>query len=122
MLTFISIAGFLLAVVVFLNVLQSGSPRSVTATAGNSHRPRPGVKAGTAVAKVLREMKPDTDRPRICPVCGTMLSQEHFLFAAMEPEPTTNRKRQVQIYGCPFCYSSDGVNLQKNNIEMLDPM
>jgi len=113
MLTFISVAGFLLAVVVFLNILQTGTAKTVPAAPGSfSHhgRTRPGVKAGPDVGRVLREMKPDVQRPRICPVCGTMLSQEHFLYAAMEPEPSTNRKRQVQIYGCPFCYDSDGVN------------
>ncbi len=131
MLTFISIAGFLIAVIIFLNLLQAGSPvkAGVTGSSVNSgfsgrmaHQERKGVPAGSGVAKVLREMKPDVQRPRICPVCGTVLSQEDYLFAAMEPEPSTNRKRQVQIYGCPFCYDSDGVNLRKNRIETMEPV
>ena len=60
-------------------------------------------------------------RPRICPICGTFLARHDHLFAQMgpEPPPDSERKRQVHIYGCPYCYPPTRAkreNLQETDI------
>ena len=61
--------------------------------------------------------EPGLPRPRICPLCGTVLSHEDYLVAAIS-EQIEGLKRQAHIYGCPYCFETDGVNLNagaKNN-------
>ncbi len=59
---------------------------------------------------------------RLCPICRTALSNNECLICAMEPEvqnlsiqtqqsPEKNKKRQVHIYGCKYCFTSGGINL-----------
>jgi len=57
-------------------------------------------------------------RPRICPICGTYLTKNDYLYAAMGPEPGEQslRKRQVKIYGCPYCYPEKKSGLQKTTL------
>ena len=54
--------------------------------------------------------EPGTLRPRICPLCGTLLSPDDYLVAALSEE-IQGIKRQAHIYGCTYCYATDGVNL-----------
>lgn len=51
-----------------------------------------------------------SERPRLCPVCGTLLTQEEYLIAAIFPDLGPTQKRQAHIYGCPHCYLTGGVN------------
>lgn len=43
-------------------------------------------------------------RPRVCPMCGTILSQHEYLFASILPEMMANGKKQAHIYGCKYCF------------------
>lgn len=118
MLTLVSIVGLALAVIVFLNMLsppQTGQKKKET---HNGHDPENPPRLDNR--KVLRT-EPNVPRPRICPVCGTVLGQEDYLFAALEPEPSTQRKRQAHIYGCRFCVATDGVNLSREKISQIEP-
>ncbi len=46
---------------------------------------------------------------RTCPICKTSLQRNEFLYCAMSPEAKHSKHheqvRQVQIYGCRYCYA-----------------
>jgi len=120
MMTLLTMAGFLIAVVVFLNLLTASESTKKANQSVYSRSNPPRLDNG----KVLRQTEESGPRPRICPVCGTMLSQEDYLIAAMEPDPGAGKKRRAQIYGCPFCYTTGGVNLHQNKeleMEKIEP-
>ena len=52
---------------------------------------------------------------RICPLCQSELSKDEFLYCAMSPENKSNNNtlRQVQIYGCKYCYGDKNFKLNK---------
>jgi len=112
MLTFVTLVGLGIAIIVFLNFLQTGSPSAASAKSG-SERPRVDPRRIKETRKKWDE-NPPLPRPRICPLCGTMLEQHEYLLAALEPEPVGNRKRQAQIYGCPYCITNDGVSKSRS--------
>lgn len=82
--------------------------------------PRPGKDRLDPRAVFQGEWKQkEVPRPRICPLCGTYLSREDYLFSQMGPEPPPGsaRKRQVHIYGCPYCFGSRaGQDFQQTNL------
>jgi cytidyltransferase-like protein len=77
-----------------------------------------GSPVGADDVVVVGHMKA-AERPRICPVCGTPLSQDEYLIAAIFPDLGPNQKRQAHIYGCRHCYVSGGVNLTRVHPETL---
>ncbi|MCB1139211.1 MAG: hypothetical protein KDK23_10670 [Leptospiraceae bacterium] len=121
MLTLVAVAGLCLAVIVFLNML---SPSALQPAGGELHKKRSGSNNEDPPrldAKRVLKMEPGPQRPRICPVCGTLLGQTDYLFAALEPEPKTERKRQAHIYGCPYCLDQDGVVRKKKSTTEIEP-
>jgi len=84
--------------------------------------PSNGIKAGVdrEDPRLIFKGKWDKNvpRPRICPICGTYLEKKDYLFAAMgpEPPPEASYKRQVKIYGCPYCYPEKNPKLTKTAI------
>ena len=119
MLTLVAVAGLCLAVIVFLNML---SPTALQPAEGSLRKKTSmSEKPPRLNAKKVLQMDPGPDRPRICPVCGTLLSQTDYLFAALEPEPKTERKRQAHIYGCPYCLDSDGVVRTGKKVTEIEP-
>jgi len=120
MLTLVAVAGLCLAVIVFLNML---SPSALQPASGTMHKKKgqPDQDPPRLDAKKVLNMDPGPQRPRICPVCGTLLSQTDYLYAALEPEPKTERKRQAHIYGCPYCLDQDGVARNKKSIAEIEP-
>lgn len=107
MLMFVTLAALSIAVIVFLNFLNLSSGQSPA---------KPAATQRLDAAKVLR--MPAQDRPRICPVCGTVLGQEDYLMASIFPDPGPEKKRQAHIYGCVHCYATEGVNLR---LKKMDP-
>ncbi|MFN3605226.1 MAG: hypothetical protein ACK4UJ_11015 [Leptonema sp. (in: bacteria)] len=75
-----------------------------------------------AIKKTLKEnrTKEKEKRLRICPICGTILSEKEYLIAAFEPLEHPQKKRKVQIYGCIYCFTTDGVNLKKDQLDPSD--
>jgi hypothetical protein len=112
MLTFVTIVGLALAVIVFLNLLQAGNSGAARTKSNEPPGINPRMIART---RKVWEEHPEILRPRICPLCGTMLEQNEYLLAALEPENPQRKgqKRQAQIYGCPYCVTTDGVNKTK---------
>ena len=108
MLTFVTLAALSIAVIVFLNFLNLSSGKAPVQPAASGQR--------LDAAKVLR--MPAQNRPRICPVCGTVLGPEDYLMASIFPEPGPEKKRQAHIYGCVHCYATEGVNLR---LKKMDP-
>lgn len=107
MLVFVTLAALSIAVIVFLNFLNlPGAPKD------NATAPVARLDAG----KVLR--MPPQNRPRICPVCGTLLAPSDYLLASIFPDPGPERKRQAHIYGCVHCCATEGVNL---SLKKMDP-
>ncbi|MBX7058665.1 MAG: hypothetical protein K1X75_11425 [Leptospirales bacterium] len=109
MMTLLSLAGIVVAVVVFLNLLQARDrlergPLPASVLADGEQRDRAGRSE-----RILRSA-PDR---RICPVCKTGLTREEYLICAMDAERGASQKRQVHIYGCPHCFLTDGVNLSR---------
>ena len=121
MLFLLSLAGLGIAVVVFLNMLSASQKGGTSGgkDSSNSSEDPPRVN----VKKMLKAAAQDTNfpRPRICPVCGTVLAQHEYLTAALEPEPTGGGKRQAQIYGCRYCYLTEGVNLKSQELSQIEP-
>lgn len=120
MLIFLTILGLGLALLLFLNGLHAAD-RVKTGTAQKS---KGHVSSEPVVldSRKVMQMAPGEKRPRICPVCGTMLSQADYLIAALEPEPRTERRRQAHIYGCPYCLENGGVNLHRERqLTRLEP-
>jgi hypothetical protein len=108
MLMFVTVVALVVALIVFLNVLPSS--RNTTQSLSS-------VPDRVNPATVYRNQKKTSGPlPRICPVCGSVLSQTEYLLAAIE-EPREGRKRQAQIYGCPHCFITDGVNLNLGKME-----
>ncbi len=118
---FLSVIGVIIGFVVFINFISAGDDlkRAINGkgSKGNNNSERPRLDAG----KVLRNNS-DTGqpRPRICPVCGTLLDQSEYLLASIEPGDD-NRKRQAHIYGCKYCFTTSGVNLNKEKITSIEP-
>lgn len=115
MMLFLTLVGVGLALILFLNGLQ----------AADRVRAPKKKKAGEVPpvldAKKVLKMPAGEQRPRICPVCGTLLGPQDYLIAALEPEPKTERKRQAHIYGCPFCFETGGVNINRRQLSHIEP-
>ena len=103
------ILGITIAVTIFLNLL---STKDFLKKADKKGKKDPEILD----ARKVFQMKSNVPRPRICPVCGTLLNQEEYLIASIEPE-REGQKRQAHIYGCKYCFTTDGVNIQYGRME-----
>lgn len=121
MLIFLTVVGLGLAVLVFLNGIQAGDRARRNPLSARESRPGHDGPPVLDPKKVLK-MPSGPTRPRVCPVCGTMLAETDYLIAALEAEPRGDRRRQAHIYGCPYCLANGGVNLEKGRQLMrLEP-
>ncbi len=119
MMTVLTIAGLAIAVIVFLNMLQAKDNVNNLGAKKEPEGPKepPRVNARRWMEHAT---KPGELRPRICPLCGTVLSQEDYLIAAIGEDHGVG-KRQAHIYGCRFCFASDGVNTRVGELTRMEP-
>lgn len=117
MLTFITVAGVAIALIVFLNLLNAGHKEAKGDAIDFDGPDRPRVNARRHLQR--RDRPSDVPRLRVCPVCGTVLNQTEYLFASFGDE--SGGKRQAHIYGCRHCFRTDGVNVNRGQIERVDP-
>jgi hypothetical protein len=110
MMTLLSLAGLIIGVVIFLNLLQA---KEKVDRIGKPEAPAASGASGAASVKGGSGRLPAAPQRRICPVCRTGLTQEEYLICAMDSDLGENRKRQVHIYGCRHCFLTDGVNLAR---------
>ncbi len=122
MLTILSLAGLAIALILFLNLLSAGDTVRGVASSLKRKGESDGKESLPPRGDPSRIYRGESEgpRPRICPVCGTLLSKEDYLIAALEPETAGGGKRQAHIYGCPYCYTTGGVNLSKKGGMSLD--
>lgn len=119
MLTIVTLAGLAIGVIVFLNLLHSREILQRRPAKQYTNKMPPSTKNP---AKLLnKSINRAQARPRICPLCGTLLSKEDYLLAALAPEPNGGGKRQAQIYGCRYCYETDGVNIRGSELLEMEP-
>lgn len=110
MTTVLSIAGFAIAIVIFLNLLHA---KDTIKEAAQSDEEKAAQEERRSEAR--RVLKTASSR-RMCPVCRTGLTREEYLICAMDENRGINSKRQVHIFGCPHCFTTDGVNFKKYEI------
>lgn len=113
MLTLITAAGLILAVIVFLNLISAGKVQKLESD-DLAERPRANVRKIMAA----QAESPQQPRLRLCPLCGTVLNQDEYLFASFLDEPPGGGKRQAHIYGCRHCFTTDGVNVGRSGREL----
>jgi len=113
MMSFISLVGFVVAIIIFLNLLSAQGGKRPIARKDGIERERYDIK------KIAAMKEEDGPRPRVCPVCGTLLSQTEYLIASIDRE-REGVKRQAHIYGCPHCYATDGVNMSQQ-LSRMEP-
>lgn len=117
MMLIISILGLLIGVLVVLHILDLLNKTKTSNIVRNE--PKTPESLQRAINKTLKEnqQKESEKRLRICPICGTILSQTDYLIAAFEEVKDPNKKRRVHIYGCPYCIVNDGVIKTKDKID-----
>ena len=118
MLVLVSLIGFIVATIFILNMFSAADSfkRIKEPETKNAKRERVDVKK-----HLKRAAESDKPRLRVCPVCGTVLTSEEYLIAALDPVEREGAKRRANIYGCPHCFSTNGVNLNQENFTSIEP-
>lgn len=113
-----SIFGLLIATLVILYLLDFVD-KTKKGTNIVRNEPKTAESLKRAINKTIKEnqTKEPEKRLRICPICGTILSDKDYLIAAFEPVKDPTQKRRVNIYGCPYCITTDGVIKENNKID-----
>ncbi len=112
-----TILGLLISVLVILYILQLFDVKKDNNIIRKESKTPESLQR--AIKKTIKENqnKEPEERLRICPICGTILSKTDYLIAAFEPMDDPTKKRRVNIYGCIYCFTSDGVIKNKENID-----
>ncbi len=115
---FVVFLGFIISAIIFIYILDFFDTTKKRNVVRNEPKTKESLQR--AIQKTLKENqhKEKEKRLRICPICGTILSEKEYLIAAFEAQKDPTQKRKVQIYGCIYCFTTNGVNLKK---EKLDP-
>ena len=104
MVTFVTVCGVLFTIGFFLYALSAVDNRSLDKKE-KIRKAKDDLFRGADPRKVYsKDWNPDVPRPRLCPVCGTMLRKDEFLYAAISSKINSEGKKQAQIYGCKYCY------------------
>lgn len=113
------LVGIIIASIVILYILDFLEKPKVNVI---RNEPKTPENLQRAIQKTFKEnqTKEKEKRLRICPICGTILNKNDYLIAAFEPVEVAQKKRKVHIYGCPYCFTTDGVNLNKQKIDPSD--
>lgn len=112
-----SILGLLIATLIILyllDLLDNTKTKNIV-----RNEPKTPESLQRAIKKTLKEnqQKEVEKRLRICPICGTILTQKDYLIAAFDEVKDPTKKRKVHIYGCPYCITNDGVFKEKGKID-----
>lgn len=104
MVTFVTITGVLLTAAFFLYALSAVDNQSLDKKEKSRKQKEDNQRTGDPRKVYSKEWNPNLPRPRICPMCGAMLSKNEFLYAAISAYTNFEGKKQAQIYGCKYCY------------------
>ncbi|TGN19133.1 hypothetical protein [Leptospira idonii] len=104
MVTFVTICAVLGTVAFFLHALSAADNKSLDKKEKIRKDQEDSFRSADPRKVYSKEWNPNLPRPRICPVCGTMLRKDEFLYAAISSHINSEGKKQAQIYGCKYCY------------------
>ncbi|TGL44560.1 hypothetical protein [Leptospira perdikensis] len=112
MVTFLTICGVLFTVAFFLYALSAVDNQSLDKKEKERLAKEGNLRVGDPRKVYGKEKDPNMPRLRLCPVCGTVLNKNEFLYAAISTYTNSEGKKQAQIYGCKYCYLI--LNSEKN--------
>ena len=100
MIFFLSIIGFCVTALIFLYFLQI--EEKIKKTIEKQSKKKKIQSKGLEI-----NTHGIISRARNCPVCKIVLLSSEYLICSMEAEENSEKKRQVHIYGCPHCFTSE---------------
>lgn len=118
MLVIVSLIGLIVATIFILNIFSAADSLKNIKEPEKKENKRERIDVRKHLKSALESDKP---RLRICPVCGTVLTSQEYLIAALDPVEREGAKRRANIYGCPHCFSTNGVNLNQENFTSIEP-
>ncbi|MGV3665600.1 MAG: hypothetical protein ACO1NV_05675 [Leptospira bouyouniensis] len=104
MVTFLTICGVLFTVAFFLYALSAVDNQSLNKKEKERLKKEENLRVGDPRKVYGKEKDPNLPRLRLCPVCGTVLRKDEYLYAAISTYTNSEGKKQAQIYGCKYCY------------------
>ncbi|TGL65155.1 hypothetical protein [Leptospira jelokensis] len=104
MVTFLTICGVLFTVAFFLYALSAVDNQSLNQKEKERLKKEENLRVGDPRKVYGKEKDPTLPRLRLCPVCGTVLRKDEYLYAAISTYTNSEGKKQAQIYGCKYCY------------------
>ena len=104
MVTFLTICGVLFTVAFFLYALSAVDNQSLNKKEKERLKKEENLRVGDPRKVYGKEKDPKLPRLRLCPVCGTVLRKDEYLYAAISTYTNSEGKKQAQIYGCKYCY------------------
>ncbi|GBF51686.1 hypothetical protein LPTSP4_32240 [Leptospira ryugenii] len=104
MVTFVTIVGVVITAAFFLYALSAVDNQTLDQKEKKRQEKENQLRSADPKKVYSKEWNPDVPRPRICPVCGTFLRKDEFLYAAISAYVNSEGKKQAQIYGCKYCY------------------
>lgn len=113
MVTFLTICGVLFTVAFFLYALSAVDTQSLNQKEKERLKKEENLRVGDPRKVYGKEKDPNLPRLRLCPVCGTVLRKDEYLYAAISTYTNSEGKKQAQIYGCKYCYLN--LDSEKNN-------
>ncbi|TGL07755.1 hypothetical protein EHQ42_18760 [Leptospira levettii] len=113
MVTFLTICGVLFTVAFFLYALSAVDNQSLNQKEKERLKKDENLRVGDPRKVYGKEKDPNLPRLRLCPVCGTVLRKDEYLYAAISTYTNSEGKKQAQIYGCKYCYLI--LDSEKNN-------
>jgi hypothetical protein len=103
MITLFSVLGAITTAAVFFYVLTSWDTHTLEKETKIREEKDRELSKKTLDPKKVFNRSWDTPKPRICPMCGSFLNQDEYLFASISP-PVAGGKKQAHIYGCRYCF------------------
>ncbi|MCW7461359.1 hypothetical protein [Leptospira limi] len=115
MVTFLTICGVLFTVAFFLYALSAVDNQSLNHKEKERLKKEENLRVGDPRKVYGKDKDPNLPRLRLCPVCGTVLRKDEYLYAAISTYTNSEGKKQAQIYGCKYCYLI--LDSEKNNLD-----
>lgn len=104
MVTFVTICGALFTIAFFLYALSAVDNKSIDQKEKERLNKEKNIRSGDPKKVYGKDWDPSLPKLRLCPVCGTVLRKDEFLYAAISSFTNSEGKKQAQIYGCKYCY------------------
>ncbi|MDF3821920.1 hypothetical protein P3G55_18595 [Leptospira sp. 96542] len=110
--TFLTVVGVIFTISFFLYFLSAIDNKSLDKKEKERLEREKNLRVGDPKKVYSKDWDPNLPRLRLCPVCGTVLRKDEYLYAAISSFTNSEGKKQAQIYGCKYCYL--GVDTNEN--------